>query len=778
MPIRVTIETFLDQNLLREVESLCTAEENPACQAACPLHLDFRTLVSLIRAGKNAEAWQLYAKAVPLAPLVARLCDAPCRRSCRRSERGGAVEAGLLERFLANCCGVPSKAPFLLPKKTERAAVLGGGLRGLAAANGLARKGYRVTILEATDRLGGRLRGLDEKTLPPKVLDNEIAVLLGMSVSVEYGRSIAVDSLRGLFDEGYEGIFVACASPLDALADGATLLTPEKNLLAGRRAGRVGEGDSPVYDVFDGISAAITLDRLFQGVSVEAGREREGSAATKLYTNIDGIAVEAPVAAPEGGYDQAGASAEAARCIHCECNECIKKCAFMRRYKLNPRRYVRMVYNNLSIAMGNHDANGMINTCALCGQCEAVCPNRLDMAGVFLAARRQMVHSGKMPPSAHEFALLDMDYSLSDSFFLARHQRGGNSSAAIFFPGCQLPASQPDLVRAVYADLSGRLEGGVGLLLGCCGIMARWSGNTERFDTAKDRLTGAWKALGGAPVIAACPSCRSTLEEMGIPSRSLFDLLLEIGPPEKSGKSGAIPAAMVLHHPCGARHDGALKQQAVRLAADVGIAVLEGAPDERYPCCGYGGLMPFVDARGAEDFTALALEQLAGDAPLLTYCVNCRDRFRAAGRDSRHLLEILYPQALSTQTPWKAPTWSLRQENRAKLRREMLEELWGEKAEEAPLMELMISEDLERKLEATHILHSDIAAVISRAEAGQARLIDSATGHFLANSRPGNVTFWVEYTPSASGYEVHNAYSHRMSAVVSGAAIEPEKTHG
>jgi Fe-S oxidoreductase len=782
MPVRVTVETFLDQNLLREVESLCTAEESPACQAACPLHLDLRTLASLIGASKNAEAWQLYAKAVPLAPLVARLCDAPCRGPCRRGERGGAIEAGLLERFLANRCGAPSKAPFLLPKKTERAAVLGGGLRGLAAANGLARKGYRVTILEATDRLGGRLRGLDEALLPPKVLDDEIAVLLGMSVSVEYGRSIAVDSLRGLFDEGYDGIFVACASPLDALADGATLLTPEKNLLAGRRAGRIGEGDSPVYDVFDGISAAVTLDRLFQGVSVAAGREREGSGATTLYTNIDSIAMEAPAEAPEGGYDQAAAAAEAARCIRCECNECVKKCAFMRRYKLNPRRYVRMVYNNLSIAMGNHEANGMINTCALCGQCEAICPRGLNMAEVFLAARRQMVHSGKMPPSAHEFALLDMNYSLSDSFFLARHQRGRNSSAAIFFPGCQLPASQPDLVRSVYADLSGRLGRGVGLLLGCCGIMARWSGNTAKFDAAKDRLTGAWKALGGSPVIAACPSCRSTLEDMGIPSRSIFDLLLEIGPPEKSGKAyaetAAIPAAVVLHHPCGARHDGALKQQAMRLAADAGIAVLEGVPDERHPCCGYGGLMPFVDAQGAEDFTALALEQFAGDAPLLTYCVNCRDRFRAAGRDSRHLLEILYPPDRPAETPWKAPTWSLRQENRSKARRDMLEELWGEKAEEAPVMKLMISDDLERKLEATHILHSDIAAVISRAEAEQARLIDKATGHFLATHRPGNVTFWVEYSPSGSGYQIHNAYSHRMSAVVSGTAIETEGTHG
>jgi Fe-S oxidoreductase len=774
----VTVETFLDQNLLREVESLCTAEEPPACQAACPLRLDVRTFASLIEAGKLAEAWQLYAKAVPLAPLVARACAAPCRLSCKRAERGGAVETGLLERFLARHAGIPSKAPFLLPKKTARAAVVGGGLRGMAAANGLARKGYQVVILEATDRLGGRLRELDERILPAKTLEDEIAVLLGMSVTVEYGRRVPVDSPEALFDEGYDGIFLACASPL--ASDAGTLLTARKNLLAGRRAGRIGEGDSPVYDVFDGVSAAVTLDRLFQGVSVEAGREREGSGETKLHTNLAGIAVEPPVAASGGGYDQAGASAEAARCIHCECNECVKKCAFMQQYKLNPRRYVRMVYNNLSIAMGNHDANGMINTCALCGQCEALCPNGLNMAEVFLAARRQMVRSGKMPPSAHEFALLDMDYSLSDSFFLARHQRGRDSSAAIFFPGCQLPASEPDLVRSIYGDLCERLEGGTGLLLGCCGIMARWSGNTARFEAAKDRLTGAWQALGSAEVIAACPSCRSALADMGIAARSIFDVLDEIGPPGNAGRDGPVPSAMVLHHACGARYDDGIKRQARSLAAAAGITVLEGPPEKQHPCCGYGGLMPFVDRQGAENFTALALEQLAGngEAPLLTYCVNCRDRFRAGGRDSRHLLELLYPPDRPAQTPWKAPTWSLRQENRAQFRRDMLEEVWGEKSEEAPVMELIISGELEQKLEAAHILHSDIAAVISRAETEQAKLIDTATGHFLANKRPGNVTFWVEYTREGSGYRVHNAYSHRMSAVVSGAAIEPEGAHG
>ncbi|MEU2112777.1 protoporphyrinogen oxidase [Streptomyces sp. NPDC019507] len=44
------------------------------------------------------------------------------------------------------------------PARTGRVVVIGGGIAGLAAAHRLAVSGVRVTLLEATDRLGGKLR--------------------------------------------------------------------------------------------------------------------------------------------------------------------------------------------------------------------------------------------------------------------------------------------------------------------------------------------------------------------------------------------------------------------------------------------------------------------------------------------------------------------------------------------------------------------------------------------------------------------------------------------
>jgi hypothetical protein len=37
----------------------------------------------------------------------------------------------------------------------------------------------------------------------------------------------------------------------------------------------------------------------------------------------------------------------------------------------------------------------------------------------------------------------------------------------------------------------------------------------------------------------------------------------------------------------------------------------------------------------------------AGGSPILTYCESCGEAFRGAGRESRHLLEVLFDQKVT-----------------------------------------------------------------------------------------------------------------------------------
>ena len=168
----------------------------------------------------------------------------------------------------------------------------------------------------------------------------------------------------------------------------------------------------------------------------------------------------------------------------------------MRHYKSYPKKYLREIYNNLSIAMGTRHANKMINSCTLCGQCASVCPHGLNLGETVLEARRIMVEKGKMPSSAFEFALNDLAYSNSELAFLSRCAPGSKRSDYVFFPGCQLTAAAPGTVERTYRDLLERWNEKTGLLLGCCGVTADWAGETALFAKTKEQLTRALAAAG------------------------------------------------------------------------------------------------------------------------------------------------------------------------------------------------------------------------------------------------------------------------------------------
>jgi len=64
-------------------------------------------------------------------------------------------------------------------------------------------------------------------------------------------------------------------------------------------------------------------------------------------------------------------------------------------------------------------------------------------------------------------------------------------------------------------------------------------------------------------------------------------------------------------------------------------------------------------------------------------------------------------------------------------------------------------------LEERHILDEDVRQVISNAEATGEKLYQPGSERYLAKLKTANATFYVEYSPSVNGYQVHTAYFHR-----------------
>jgi NADPH-dependent glutamate synthase beta subunit-like oxidoreductase len=760
----------MDKKALQKLENQCIQDQPPACAAACPLHVDARALAFHMGRKDWDAAWTLLRKTMPLPGILGRICDGPCVRHCRRGDAGEPIRVHFLERALVSLPSPPGKARPL-PSRNRSVAVVGSGLSSLTAAWDLGRKGYQVRVFLSQDDPAAFLRAAHATLLPEKALTEELQGLSATGVTLQPGADLAPELFPFAFTEGCDALYLGLdAEPALALVlPGSPAFDPKTGVTAreGVFAGGISAegGHSPVWQAAQGRWAATSIDRYLQKVSPSAGREGEGPQPTRLFTSLEGVPPlsSVPMADP-GGYTPEEAAEEANRCLQCRCLECVKVCPYLERFGSYPRRYAREIYNNASIVMGTRQSNLLINSCSLCGLCQEICPEDFAMQDLCLDARRSMVERGKMPPSAHEFALLDMEFSRSDAFVLSRHQPGTSASAHLFFPGCQLAASMPEKVPPLYEILCRSLEGGVGIHLSCCAAPALWAGRENRFQEALDDLRETWASLGNPRLILACSTCLDTFRRHlpGLDFISLWQVLAQL-PPEI--RSAPCTGTVAVHDPCTTRNDPETRRAVRELLSRLNVGVEELVlGNEKTECCGFGGLM----ANANPDLAAEVLRRRGARSPLdfLTYCAMCRDALAGSGKRALHLADLILPDPDQPDpASRKRQTWSRRRDNRSGLKRTLLARVWAEPPAGAPDREEIVLEipgDLRQVLDRRRILIQDLREVVRHAEASGEKLRHPGTGRFKAVKKVVNTLFWVEYSPSGGAFRIHNAYSHRM----------------
>ena len=149
------------------------------------------------------------------------------------------------------------------------------------------------------------------------------------------------------------------------------------------------------------------------------------------------------------------------------------------------------------------------------------------------------------------------------------------------------------------------------------------------------------------------------------------------------------------------------------------------------------------------------------DAPYISYCMACRDRFARQGRESRHILELVY--GTDAGAP---PDISEKRYNRLTLKNELLRELWLEEPKEMKLdYELRYTDEARQMMDERMILTDDVIAVIDYVRK-TGECIEDEDGLLVARCRVGNATFWLKFSREGDGsYLVHRAWSHRMQIV-------------
>ncbi|RDH83446.1 MAG: hypothetical protein DIZ78_14295, partial [endosymbiont of Escarpia spicata] len=98
-------------------------------------------------------------------------------------------------------------------KRDQRVSVIGSGPAGLACAQQLARAGYRVTVFEKADRIGGLLRyGIPDFRLDKRMVDRRLQQLEAEGVSFRTGVHVGVSLAVPELQQSSDAMVLACGS--------------------------------------------------------------------------------------------------------------------------------------------------------------------------------------------------------------------------------------------------------------------------------------------------------------------------------------------------------------------------------------------------------------------------------------------------------------------------------------------------------------------------------------------------------------------------------------
>ncbi|MFC1869746.1 FAD-dependent oxidoreductase [Chloroflexota bacterium] len=208
---------------LNKILEKCTGSDLPFCQAACPLHVDMKGAIGLIRDGKFDEALKLIRETLPFPGILGRVCTHPCEEQCYRNEVDELISIMALKRSAADYGeddGEDDGDLTIAEEKKERIAVVGGGPAGLMAAYELRRMGYQVTIFEALPVLGGMLAtGIPAYRLPRDVMERELGIIEKMGVQVKLNARIGDDIKISDLKKDYNAVFIAAGAQLSRRFD-------------------------------------------------------------------------------------------------------------------------------------------------------------------------------------------------------------------------------------------------------------------------------------------------------------------------------------------------------------------------------------------------------------------------------------------------------------------------------------------------------------------------------------------------------------------------------
>ncbi|MBQ7705307.1 MAG: NAD(P)-dependent oxidoreductase [Selenomonadaceae bacterium] len=289
----------------------CLQCKKPLCRLkGCPIQTNIPEMIRLFLDGKTQEAGKMLFDNNPLSIVCSLVCDHEhqCEGNCIQGKRkeGSAVQIPNIEHYISD--SYFDKATIeKLPDTGQSVAIIGAGPAGITIAVKLAALGYRITIFERMDKIGGMMRyGIPAFRLPRIILDRYATKLREMGIHFRPNTAIGgALHLEDLFMDGYDAIFI-----------GTGVWRPNRTHCKGESLGNVHFAvdylrNPEAYDLGDtvaiigagnsAIDVARTVVRMgSRHVTLYARRQRIAASQRELdYAAVDGIELQQGMAIKE-----------------------------------------------------------------------------------------------------------------------------------------------------------------------------------------------------------------------------------------------------------------------------------------------------------------------------------------------------------------------------------------------------------------------------------------------------------------------------------------------
>lgn len=227
------------------------------CKEGCPIHQDIPAYLQLVKEGKYEEALKVITEKNPLPFITGTICAHPCMGKCTRNfyEKPVYIRGKKLVAAENGYDALLEKITAPAITKSGKAAVIGGGPAGMAAAYFLRRAGMETTLFEKTGALGGVVRHvIPGFRISNEAIEKDAALLEKLGVNICLNTEIT--DLDMLKNAGYTAVILAVGAyepgvlrlekgePVNALEFLAEFKEKDGNLDIGKNVVIIGGGNT------------------------------------------------------------------------------------------------------------------------------------------------------------------------------------------------------------------------------------------------------------------------------------------------------------------------------------------------------------------------------------------------------------------------------------------------------------------------------------------------------------------------------------------------------